>query len=61
MGLDFSNILQGPDLLEIVRGLDEDALPEDVRDECLRGTRRGDGAKRGDWVVIWGGMSDHYH
>jgi hypothetical protein len=57
MGVDFTSILNGPDLLKIVREIDEERLPKDIRDECLSGIGDRERAKKGDWVVIWGGSS----
>jgi NADPH:quinone reductase-like Zn-dependent oxidoreductase len=56
-GLDFSNLADGPDLLSIVRRLDPQRLPQDVRSECLEGISLRERAKQGDWVAIWGGSS----
>jgi NADPH:quinone reductase-like Zn-dependent oxidoreductase len=57
MGVDFTSILDGPDLLAIVRGIDEERLPKDIRKECVSGIEDGERAKKGDWLVIWGGSS----
>lgn len=54
-GLDFSNVLDGPDLLRKIRRLDEKVLPQDVRRECREGILESDRAKQGDWIAIWGG------
>lgn len=56
MGVDFSSVLGGPDLTELVRTVDPEVLPADIRDECLSGISRGDRALPGDWLAIWGGM-----
>lgn len=56
-GLDFSRCANGPDLLSIVRRLDPQQLPEDVRSECLDGINESERAKEGDWLAIWGGSS----
>lgn len=55
MGLDFSAIAGGPDLLQLVRGLERDSLPADIRDECFNGLDIAERANAGDWVAIWGG------
>ncbi|KAK1997683.1 hypothetical protein LX36DRAFT_577931 [Colletotrichum falcatum] len=59
MGVDFSGVLGGPDLLRLVRGpqVPAEALPHDIRAECLSGIRDGERAAAGDWVVVWGGSS----
>jgi NADPH:quinone reductase-like Zn-dependent oxidoreductase len=56
MGVDFSTVLDGPDLSEIVRTIDPEQLPQDIRAECLSGINPGEGALPGDWLAIWGGM-----
>ncbi|EXJ68942.1 uncharacterized protein A1O5_07874 [Cladophialophora psammophila CBS 110553] len=56
-GLDFSKVTNGPDLPSIVRGLDPQRLPEDIRPECLNGINEAEKAKPGDWLTIWGGSS----
>ncbi|OCT51782.1 oxidoreductase, zinc-binding dehydrogenase [Cladophialophora carrionii] len=56
-GLDFTKLADGPDLLSIVRRLDPQRLPQDVRPECLEGINLRERAKAGDWVAIWGGSS----
>ena len=61
MGLDFSKIENGPDLLEIVRSIDPERLPEDIRKECLEGISFEERAKEGDFLVIWGGSSTCAH
>jgi hypothetical protein len=57
MGLDFQRIENGPDLLNIVRKLDPERLPTDIRQECLYGIAKRERAKSGDFLVIWGGSS----
>lgn len=56
MGLDFRNVADGPDLLQLVRGLDKDSLPADIRHECFHGIDATERAGAGDWIAIWGGM-----
>ena len=55
MGVDFSSIQGGPDLLELLQSLDPESLPEDIRAECLAGIQPAERAKPGDWLAIWGG------
>ncbi|KAI5462051.1 chaperonin 10-like protein [Mariannaea sp. PMI_226] len=57
LGVDFTQSHDGPNLLELVRGVPEASLPQDIRDECLRGILSSEGAKSGDWIAIWGGSS----
>ncbi|OLN97103.1 Zinc-type alcohol dehydrogenase-like protein C2E1P3.01-like protein 1 [Colletotrichum chlorophyti] len=57
MGIDFSHVLGGPDLLHLVRSIPPESLPQDIRAECLSGIRDHERAVAGDWVVIWGGSS----
>lgn len=61
MGLSFEGIQGGPDLLEIVRNLEPENLPADIRQECLQGIGNRERAKPGDWLVIWGGSSTCAH
>ncbi|EAT81499.2 hypothetical protein SNOG_11000 [Parastagonospora nodorum SN15] len=61
MGLDFSSIEDGPDLLSMVRSLEADQLPTDIRQECLHGISVADRAKADDFLVIWGGSSTCAH
>ena len=56
-GLDFSHILGGPNLLNLLEGLNPAVLPDDVREECLRGIDRSETIGRGDWIALWGGSS----
>ena len=58
MGVDFSNVLDGPDLFSLVRQVGPDVLPDDVRQECLGGILGHERAASGDWLAIWGGKSD---
>ncbi|KAF6805447.1 zinc-binding dehydrogenase [Colletotrichum sojae] len=59
MGVDFSSILDGPDLLSLVRNnIPAESLPQDIRAECLSGIRDdSERAVAGDWVAVWGGSS----
>jgi NADPH:quinone reductase-like Zn-dependent oxidoreductase len=57
VGLDFSTLADGPNLLSIVRQVDPDRLPDDIRLECLNGIDSTEQAIRGDWLAIWGGSS----
>lgn len=57
MGVDFTNVSDGPDLLKIVKAIDPDLIPEDVRAESLNGIPEHERARAGDWLAIWGGES----
>ncbi|KAM7203146.1 GroES (chaperonin 10)-like protein [Naviculisporaceae sp. PSN 640] len=57
MGVDFSSVLGGPDLLSILRGIEAEKIPADVRQECLEGIQDHERAGAGDWLAIWGGSS----
>ncbi|CAN9181868.1 unnamed protein product [Alternaria alternata] len=57
MGLDFSLIESGPDLLNIVRNLDSSILPTDIQQECLHGINLKERVGAGDYLVIWGASS----
>lgn len=56
MGVDFADVLDGPDLLQIVKEVDPGSIPQDVRTESLHGIAEEERARRGDWLAIWGGM-----
>ncbi|KAG9193810.1 hypothetical protein G6011_03845 [Alternaria panax] len=57
MGLDFSSIESGPDLLAIVRKLEPNSLPADIQQECLHGIGEKERISAGDYIVIWGASS----
>ncbi|KAK1760303.1 chaperonin 10-like protein [Echria macrotheca] len=58
MGVDFSGVLNGPDLLGLVRqSSSQQQIADDIRDECLNGIGKDERAVRGDWIVVWGGSS----
>lgn len=61
MGVDFSGVLDGPDLRKIVKSGPSEALPSDVRDECLLGIQDRDRAEPGDWIAVWGGTRSLTH
>lgn len=61
MGISFESIEDGPDLLDIVRNIDPESLPLDIRQECLNGIGKAERAKAGDFLVIWGGSSTCAH
>lgn len=58
MGVDFSDVTNGPDLLKLVKAADPDSIPEDVRAETLTGIPEGDRARPGDWIAVWGGKCE---
>ena len=58
LGFDYASIAgqsEGPDLLSLLRRLDQDDSPEDVREECLEAIRDAERPQKGDWFAIWGG------
>ncbi|KAF2279436.1 GroES-like protein [Westerdykella ornata] len=61
MGVSFEGIEDGPDLLSLVRSIEPDRLPADIRAECLEGIQEDERAQRGDFLVIWGGSSTCAH
>lgn len=46
---------EGPDLLSLLRKLDQDKIPEDIREECFDGIKDEERPQKGDWFAIWGG------
>ncbi|XP_014558476.1 hypothetical protein COCVIDRAFT_94621 [Bipolaris victoriae FI3] len=61
MGVNFSSIEDGPDLLEMVRNLNPETLPADIRQECLSSISHTERANPGDFLVVWGGSSTCAH
>ncbi|USP77307.1 hypothetical protein yc1106_04581 [Curvularia clavata] len=61
MGVNFENIENGPNLLESVRAINPEALPTDIRHECLTSISPSERAKPGDFLVVWGGSSTCAH
>lgn len=61
MGVSFEAVEDGPDLLKIVRSIDPERLPADIKKECLENLDETDRAKAGDYLVIWGGGSTSAH
>lgn len=57
LGVDFTRAHDGPNILDLVRSIPEESLPQDIRGECLQGILPSEGAKSGDWIAIWGGSS----
>ncbi|QDS71396.1 hypothetical protein FKW77_003009 [Venturia effusa] len=60
LGVDFDAVEKGPigpNLRKILQGLEEEVIPKDVREECLRSITDDERPKSGDWIVIWGGSS----
>ncbi|KAE8381576.1 chaperonin 10-like protein [Aspergillus bertholletiae] len=56
LGLNFSHAsaCPGPDLTDVVRRLDTDTIPSDIRAECYSGHSQSEKLKPGDWIAIWG-------
>lgn len=61
MGVSFECVEDGPDLLKIIRDIDPERLPADIKKECLENISEADRAKSGDYLVIWGGSSTSAH
>ncbi|KAK0612130.1 chaperonin 10-like protein [Immersiella caudata] len=57
MGVDFSSILDGPDLYTLIRQIPSESLAPDIRDECLASIASHERATSGDWLAVWGGSS----
>ena len=60
LGFDYASItgaLKGPDLLILLRNLNPNEIPEDVREECIDGIRDEERPQKRDWLAIWGGRS----
>lgn len=57
MGVDFSDVTNGPNLLKLAKAADPESIPEDVRAETLRGIPEHERAKSGDWIAVWGGSA----
>ena len=58
LGFDYTSIKgssKGPDLLTLLRKLDRNEIPEDVREECFEGIQDAERPQKGDWFAIWGG------
>lgn len=57
-GLDFglAQSVPGPDLRNILKGVNAQEIPEDIRSECLSSSEvEADRVQKGDWIAIWGG------
>ena len=54
LGLRFKD---GPDLHILVRSIDKESLPDDIRDECHKGVSETERLQSGDWLAIWGAGS----
>lgn len=64
LGFDFSTVgngPSGPDLHEVIKTVDRETVPEDVRDETFYGIEHDERPRAGEWFVIWGGRSTHIH
>lgn len=60
LGFDYSTIegaSTGPNVLSLLRKLDQYEVPEDVRKECFEGIKDEERPQKGDWFAIWGGES----
>ncbi|KAH7323132.1 chaperonin 10-like protein [Stachybotrys elegans] len=61
LGVDFSRIAHGQDILRITRDLKQSLIPEDVREESLHGIQDHERPTVGDWLVVWGGSASSAH
>jgi len=61
MGVNFIDIEDGPDLYQLLRSIDPERIPADIRLECLNGINDHERARSGDYVVVWGGSSTCAH
>lgn len=61
MGVSFESVEDGPDLLKIVRNIDPERLPADIRKECLENISEEERARPGSYLIIWGGSSTSAH
>ena len=59
-GIDFSNVLDGPDLVRIVQNSTFLDIPKDVKGVCQAFAEKDDRAVSGDWIAIWGGTSGSF-
>ncbi|KAM0346952.1 hypothetical protein HYE67_002907 [Fusarium culmorum] len=57
LGVDFAVVDNGPDVRQVVDGLNVDSLPKDVHKEIAQQIPTQDRPEAGDWFVIWGGSS----
>ena len=57
IGIDFSSVLNGPNLFDMMRNVDVAKLPADIRVECVDGVKDYERLKPGDWLAMWGGRS----
>lgn len=60
-GLDFGDLVadvpRGPNLHGLARAVDRSAIPEDVRAEVFEHLPYHERPQKGEWIVIWGGLS----
>ncbi|EAQ90411.1 hypothetical protein CHGG_02346 [Chaetomium globosum CBS 148.51] len=61
IGLDFTSVLNGPDLYTLIRQLPPDTLAQDIQKEALHSLPAHERAQPGDWLAIWGGSSTSAH
>lgn len=57
IGLDFTSVLDGPDLYTLIRGLPPALIAADIQKEALHSLPASERARPGDWLAIWGGSS----
>ncbi|KAI4650940.1 hypothetical protein J4E93_003297 [Alternaria ventricosa] len=57
LGLDFSDIEDGPNILDIVRRMEPEGIPGDIRQECFHSIGVKERIKAPDNLIIWGAGS----
>ncbi|CEI67787.1 hypothetical protein FVEN_g9592 [Fusarium venenatum] len=57
LGVDFTVVDNGPDVRQVVDGLNVESLPKDVHKEIVQQIPSQDRPEAGDWFIIWGGSS----
>jgi NADPH:quinone reductase-like Zn-dependent oxidoreductase len=60
-GLDFSLIKKapGPNLPNIIKQLNTNDIPDDIREECFASFLDAEKPQPGEWLAIWGGKFGH--
>ncbi|KAL4773257.1 chaperonin 10-like protein [Aspergillus nidulans var. acristatus] len=58
LGVDFCGIQQcpGPNLPDVLRRVEKESIPLDIRDECFASRETIERPRRGEWIAIWGGL-----
>lgn len=57
-GLDFSTTkVPGPNLPQLLKEVDVEQIPVDVRDECFSSASPSERVQHREWIAIWGGKT----